>query len=315
MNPLPSAMPGKSHGGGRLLFFDAHNHLQDERFEGRRQELMTAARRAGVVRMVVNGACEEDWPAVARLAREFPEVIPSFGYHPWYLGERTNGWRETLVKWLDQTPGAVLGEVGVDRWMLENPDRWRRYRQGAVSFAGDPPDWSLQETMLVAQLEIAAARELPVTIHCLRAFGRLLEILASGPRLRAGFLLHSYGGPFELVDRFAELGGYFGFPGSFLDPRKQRQQEVFRRIPLDRLLVETDAPDQMPPESYRPSVLTGPTGNLLNVPANLAAIHAGLAALIGKPLESLTGQLAGNFDRLFGVQRPGISMESRDVEG
>jgi TatD DNase family protein len=308
-------MPGKSQVGGRLLFFDAHNHLQDERFEGRRQELMTVARGAGVVRMVVNGACEEDWPAVARLAREFPEVIPSFGYHPWYLGERTNGWRETLVKWLDQTPGAVLGEVGVDRWMLENPDRWRRYRQGAVSFAGDPPDWSLQETMLVAQLEIAAARELPVTIHCLRAFGRLLEILASGPRLRAGFLLHSYGGPFELVDRFAELGGYFGFPGSFLDPRKQRQQEVFRRIPIDRLLVETDAPDQMPPESYRPSVLTGPTGSLLNVPANLAAIHAGLAALIGKPLESLTGQLAGNFDRLFGVQCPGISMESRDVEG
>jgi len=150
------------------------------------------------------------------------------------------------------------------------------------------------------QLEIAAARGLPVTIHCLQTFGRLLKILENGPRPGSGFLLHSYGGPVELVDRFAELGGYFGFPGSALDPRRQRQKEVFRRIPIERLLVETDAPDQMPPELHRPSVLTGPSGSLLNVPANLPAIHAGLAELTGQSLESLAGQLAENFHRLFG---------------
>ena len=304
MNPGSSPAKESSAPGGRLRFFDAHNHLQDERFQGRWEELVHSARSVGVERMVVNGACEEDWPMVAMLAGQFPEVIPSFGYHPWYLGERTSAWRETLIGWLDGTPGAVLGEVGLDQWMLENPDRWRRYRQGATAFAGEPPEWSLQESMLVSQLEIAAARGLPVTIHCLRAFGRLLEILASGPHPGAGFLLHSYGGPVELVDRFVELGGYFGFPGSALDPRKQRQQEVFRRIPIERLLVEMDAPDQMPPESQRPSVLTGPSGTLLNVPANLPAIHAGLASLIGDSLESLTEQLAGNFDRLFGSSLP-----------
>jgi hypothetical protein len=100
-----------------------------------------------------------------------------------------------------------------------------------------------------------------------------------------------------------------------LSPLLQKGPFRWMTCPFICPQVETDAPDQMPPESYRPSVLTGPTGSLLNVPANLAAIHAGLAALIGKPLESLTGQLAGNFDRLFGVQCPGISMESRDVEG
>ena len=315
MNPSTPVSSGAPQGSGRFRFFDAHNHLQDERFVGRWEELMSAAREAGVVRMVVNGACEEDWPVVAMLARQFPEVIPSFGYHPWYLGERTPAWQERLVGWLDQTTGAVVGEIGVDRWMLENPDRWRRYRQGTLSFAGDPPEWSLQESMFVQQIEIAAVRGLPVMIHCLRSFGRLLEILSGGPRLRAGFLLHSYGGPVELVDRFAELGGYFGFPGSFLDPRKQRQQEVFLQIPIERLLVETDAPDQLPPETHRHSGLTSPAGNLLNVPANLPAIHAGLARLIGLSLESFTEQMAGNFDRLFGVRPPGVSMESRDVEG
>lgn len=303
MNPGPSSSTDPSASRGRLRFFDAHNHLQDERFEGRWEELIQAVRGVGVERMVVNGSCEEDWPVVAMLAERFPEVIPSFGYHPWYLGERTSAWRETLIGWLDRTPGAVVGEVGVDRWMLENPDRWQRYRQGAAVFAGDPPDWALQESMFLSQLEIAAARGLPVTIHCLRAFGRLLEILSSGPRPEAGFLLHSYGGPVELVDRFVELGGYFGFPGSALDPRRQRQQEVFRRIPIGRLLVETDAPDQMPPESHRPSVLTGPSGSLLNVPANLPAIHAGLAELTRQSLESLAGRLAENFHRLFGSLR------------
>lgn len=303
MNPSASATENPSASHGRLRFFDAHNHLQDERFGGRWDELIDAARAVGVERMVVNGSCEEDWPVVAMLAERFPEVIPGFGYHPWYLGERTPAWREALIGWLDRTPGAVVGEIGVDRWMLENPDRWRRYRQGTTPFAGDPPDWALQESMWVDQLELAAARGLPVTIHCLRAFGRLLEVLANGPRPGPGFLLHSYGGPVELVDRFAELGGYFGFPGSALDPRRQRQQEVFRRIPIERLLVETDAPDQMPPESHRPSVLTGPSGSLLNVPANLPAIHAGLAELTGRSLESLTGQLAENFHRFFGSIR------------
>lgn len=303
MNLDPSSPEHLSASLGRLRYFDAHNHLQDERFEGRWEELIHAARGVGVERMVVNGSCEEDWPVVAMLAERFPEVVPSFGYHPWYLGERTPAWRETLIGWLDRTPGAVVGEIGVDRWMLENPDRWRRYRQGAIPFAGEPPEWALQESMVISQLEIAAARGLPVTIHCLRAFGRLLEILENGPRPGPGFLLHSYGGPMELVDRFAELGGYFGFPGSALDPRRQRQQEVFRRIPIERLLVETDAPDQMPPERHRPSVLTGLSGSLLNVPANLPAIHAGLAELTGRSLESLTGQLAENFHRLFGPSR------------
>ena len=98
-----------------MRLYDAHNHLQDERFGGVQDELMTACRATGVAGMVVNGACESDWPRVLELARRFPEVIPSFGYHPWYLEERTPRWQETLVGFLDQVPSAI-GEVGLDRW-------------------------------------------------------------------------------------------------------------------------------------------------------------------------------------------------------
>ncbi|HEV2692967.1 MAG TPA: TatD family hydrolase, partial [Verrucomicrobiae bacterium] len=98
-----------------MNFYDAHNHLQDDRFGGRQSELLTACEKAGVRRMVVNGACESDWPQVLALARASEIVLPSFGYHPWYLSECTPDWRSNLEKFLDKIPSAV-GEIGLDRW-------------------------------------------------------------------------------------------------------------------------------------------------------------------------------------------------------
>ncbi len=72
-----------------MRFYDAHNHLQDERFAKNRADLIATAVGHGVTKMVVNGACEEDWPLVRDLVKEFPQVLPSFGYHPWYL-QRAN---------------------------------------------------------------------------------------------------------------------------------------------------------------------------------------------------------------------------------
>ena len=103
-----------------MRLYDAHNHLQDERFGGCQPELVAACRASGVVRMVVNGATESDWPDVARLAREFPDfVIPAFGLHPWYVAARGPRWFDQLREHLDALPGAVIGEIGLDRWILD----------------------------------------------------------------------------------------------------------------------------------------------------------------------------------------------------
>jgi TatD DNase family protein len=169
-----------------LHLYDAHNHLQDSRFGGRQAELIAACRSQGVQRMVVNGSCEADWPEVLTLAGQFPEVLPSFGCHPWYVHERTPGWLKILNEFLDQVPSTV-GEIGLDRW---KPD---------LSYAG-------QEEVFIAQLRVASERNLPASIHCLQAWGRMLEILKTEPRPARGFLLHSYGGPKEMVKCFADLG-------------------------------------------------------------------------------------------------------------
>lgn len=236
--------------------------------------------------MVVNGACEADWPQVRALASQFPElVLPSFGYHPWYIGERTQGWLAALEEALDGVGTRVgVGEIGLDRW------------KPGLHYEG-------QEEVFLAQLELAARRNLPVSIHCLQAWGRMLELLRSHPRPPRGFLLHSYGGSREMVPLFAELGAYFSFPGYFAHHRKERQRAAFKEVPLDRLLVETDAPDQLPPDLLLQHRVEGASG-VLNHPANLGAIQAYLSAMLGLPPEELAGRLQANFDRLFQPRLP-----------
>lgn len=281
-----------------LRLYDAHNHLQDERFAGRQAELLSVAARQGVAGMVVNGSCEEDWPQVLAVARSATpagvRIVPSFGYHPWYIHERTGQWQQNLVHFLDQVPSAV-GEIGLDRWKPE------------LAYDG-------QEEVFCAQLQLAAERNLPVSIHCLQAWGRMFDLLKSGPRPARGFLLHSYGGSKEMVKPLADLGAYFSLPGYYAHERKSRQRETFRRVPAERLLIETDAPDQMLPDSHRgenpvpnnsgPATifpLTDPaTGKPLNHPANLPAVYAFAANLFGEPVEALAARVEQNFLRLFG---------------
>jgi TatD DNase family protein len=263
-----------------MKLHDAHNHLQDERFGGRQEQLVREANDAGVARMVVNGSCEEDWPAVAELARRLPQVLASFGYHPWYLSERTPDWQTQLVQFLDGTP-SVIGEIGLDRWKPDLP-------------------YEGQEDAFVWQLRLAAERNLAASLHCLKAWGRLHELLRENPRPARGFLLHSYGGSREMVEPLARLGAFFSFPGYFMHERKQRQREVFAAVPLDLLLIETDAPDQLLPESETGFPLTDAGGKPLNHPANLVRVYEFVAAQRGMRVEALADQLAENFQRLFG---------------
>ena len=102
-----------------------------------------------------------------------------------------------------------------------------------------------------------------------------------------------------MVPTFAKLGAYFSFPGYYLHERKLRQRETFRAIPPDRLLIETDAPDQPLPADKIQHPLTDPTGQPLNHPANLPAVYAGLAIFLDEPLAMLTARIAENFTRLF----------------
>lgn len=259
--------------------FDAHNHLQDRRLDDVREPFLADHTRLGILGMVVNGTQESDWPAVERLARGNPAVIPSFGLHPWRVAGRSPNWLADLESRLE-SGAAAMGEIGLDRWVEPRED-------------GD------QEAVFIAQLRLAQRLNLPATIHCLRAFGRLLELLRKIGPPPSGFLLHAYGGPAEMLPPFVELGAYFSFSGHFAHDRKEKAREVFKAIPADRLLVETDAPDMPPPAAMR----LGPAESEINHPGNLPAIQGYLAALRGVDPTALSAQLEANFNRLFGKVR------------
>lgn len=260
--------------------FDVHNHLQDI---ADAEAAVREAREAGVTRMVVNGSTEADWPRVAELALRFPEtVIPAFGLHPWYVAERTPAWRTVLEKYLVRFPESAVGEIGLDRWI-----------------AGY--DWKDQLAVFLEQWRLGVALGRPIEVHCLKAFGPLEQALRRETKPGRGWVLHSYGGPAEMVPAFAALGASFSFSGYFLHERKiAGRSEVFRRFPADRLLIETDAPDMAPPEERRRFPCPpGPDGKPLNRPGNLVSVAEGLAEILGVPAEELATLTTGNALRMF----------------
>lgn len=278
-----------------IPLYDCHNHLQDERLDSCRDHALAAAVGQGVVRMVVNGSVESDWPTVLALARKHPVVLPSFGVHPWYVRELSPDWRQNLERHLDAVPSAI-GEIGLDRWI-------QNY------------DLPAQEEVFLWQWNLAVERHLPVSVHCLRVWGRLFELLSQAPRLSTGFLLHSYGGPKEMVAPLVALGAYFSLSGYFAHERKATQRDAFKVVPPERLLLETDAPDMWPPENCNRFPLTdASSGKPLNHPANLPMVYAFAAQLLDRPLEVLAGEVERNFYRLFGNILPSPSSRAHRTE-
>ena len=265
--------------------FDAHNHLQDARLLHRLPELLPALQDARIRHCIVNGTCEDDWPHVMTLARRYPDLVqPSLGLHPWKIASRSPDWMEKLTHSLTLHPGTVfLGECGLDRWMKD-------------------PHFEDQREIFTLQLALAAEHDLPLSVHCLQAWGPLLKILRANPLPSRGFLLHSYTGSPELVPELAEIGAHFSFSGYFLRKHKERTRAAFRQVPLDRLLVETDAPDMLPPDNHIEFPLQDLEERPLNHPANLPHVVRGLAHLLGHDEPDLRTLLADNFRRFFGME-------------
>lgn len=275
--------------------YDAHLHLQFEELQANLGEITAELDRIHLNGAVVNGTTPDDWPAVSALADRFRWVVPSYGVHPWDCGNRPREWLNQLKARLAAEPRARIGEIGLDQWILERakPDDPR-----LTGLRRAPLDEQLD--VFNAQLALAAHYNRAASIHCLDAWGALLDALKTTARPACGFLLHAYSGPLEMVSAFTALGAYFSFNGSFLDPRKEKLRAVYTAIPANRLLVETDAPAMsLPAALARYALPAGPGGEPVNHPANLVATYDALASWRSTPLPALAAQIEANFLRLF----------------
>lgn len=269
-----------------MLLFDAHNHLQDGKLHPFLPGILRDLAGLPLAGAVVNGTREADWPAVAALAGANPWVLPSYGLHPWWLAERSPHWQKRLTAQVESAIAAGkpvgLGETGLDRWMRDH-------------------DLPAQEEALRVHIRLAARHNLPLSLHCLRAWGAMLDLLRTETLPARGFLLHAYGGPGEMVAEFVKLGAFFSFSGNFLAPERRHKCEPFLLIPPERLLAETDAPAMPLPVAAARFPLPGG----LNHPGNIVAVYEGLAQVRGWSIAETARILAANYARLFGSNTGG----------
>ncbi|KDP39579.1 hypothetical protein JCGZ_02599 [Jatropha curcas] len=317
-----------------MKLFDAHCHLQDPRIINQAPQLIATAVNSGVVHFAVNGVCEKDWHLVKDMANQYPSVIPCFGLHPLYIAERTPNWMNTLKEFFKANPSAAVGEIGLDK-----------------GSRGKKIDIMDQVEVFKQQLELAKELNRPASIHCVRAFGDLLETMRSMGPFPAGVILHSYLGSAEMVPEFAKLGAYFSFSGFLMFMKVQKAKRMLKAVSSDRILLETDSPDAVPNSNLDSLFLvdgdkSAPEGiqsqgenfgsntaslsndrshpstdasslprETLNHPANILNVLDYVASLLDMTKEELAGHSYRNAVRIFSYQSSKVLENSNRVAG
>lgn len=259
-----------------MKLFDCHCHLQDQRILPDIENIMERAGSAGIEKLSCCGTSEANWNSVIEIAGRFPSVIPSFGLHPWHTADRSDEWLANLEKNLLSHPKAGLGEIGLDHGLAERND-------------------DEQEEIFIQQLMLASKLERPLSIHCRRAWGRLVPILKEHGPFPSGFVVHAYSGATEILDDLFSLGGSISFSGSITRSGNKRGHKSAAAAPLDRLLIETDAPDMMP--VIRDASI--PDEDSPNEPANLIYTLKSIAALKNISVEAAAETTYRNACGLF----------------
>ena len=218
-----------------------------------------------------------DWDDVEALAATEGGVVPAFGVHPWYLpeGHTSANWLPELEERLLRWPGAWVGEIGLDR------------------SAG--PALELQEAAFAPQLELAGRLGRVCTLHCRRTWDRLNWYLARRKHREVPVVLHSFSASLPVARQLLELNAWFSFSGALTRSRNARLPEVFKALPRDRVLLETDAPDLLPEALWREN----PRGR--NECAHVVHVLTVAARLWECTLDQAAGQFWENSRQIAGL--------------
>ena len=266
-----------------LDLIDIGSNLTHDSFAQDRDAVMARALQAGVRRQIVTGADLPHSHAAALLAARHPSRLWSTaGVHPHHAQSLTPAHHAELIELLQLDCVVAVGECGLDYFRNLSPP-------------------AAQRAAFTAQLEMAAQIAKPVFLHQRDAHGDFTAILKEFDGRLHGGVAHCFtGGQLEL-ETYLALGLHIGITGWACDERRGVElRGVVPRIPSDRLLIETDAPDQLLPDAKNRFPLSGTDGQSLNHPANLAAVYAGLAEFLEEKPESLARRVEENFQRIFG---------------
>ncbi|MBA4502824.1 TatD family hydrolase [Marinobacterium marinum] len=252
------------------MLIDTHCHLDFPVFAADRPGVLARARLAGVQRMVVPAVDVDNFQSVLALCAEASDLYPALGLHPCFSHDAEPD-LATLTAALVAHPVVAIGEAGLD------------YRPGQM--AADR-----QRALLERQLQLACRHELPLLLHVVKAHDQVLALLRRYRPERGG-IIHAFSGSEQQARAYATLGFKLGIGGIITHTRARKQRRLAAELPLEWLVLETDAPD-MPLADYR---------DLPNEPARVAEVAAVLAELRGLSVAEVirvTGSTAQQLLRL-----------------
>jgi TatD DNase family protein len=271
MTPDPSALPDLLEPADLPRLVDSHTHLDFPDFDGQHADIVARAARAGVTRMVTICTRLRNVPRVQALAEAHPGVFFAAGTHPMSAAEEPMATVQDLVDLARHPKMVGIGETGLD------------YHYTADSAA-------VQQQSLRVHIQAARITGLPLIIHARAADDDIARILTEEHRAGAfTCVMHCFSSGPDLARAALDLGFYLSATGILTFPKSQALRDIFAAAPVDRILVETDAP-YLAPVPHR---------GKRNEPAYSALTAAAIAPLWGLTPDDFARQTSANFDRLF----------------
>ncbi|KGN02285.1 hydrolase TatD [Clostridium novyi A str. 4570] len=208
------------------MIFDSHAHYDDESFNEDREDVIKEIKENGVINVLNCGASMEGARDSFKLANKYDFFYAAVGIHPENAYELTEENYEEIKEMTKNPKVRAIGEIGLDYYWEENPPREK------------------QKEVFRKQMELAKELNMPVVIHDRDAHGDTLEIMKEFPEVKG--VVHCFSGSVEFARECLKLGYYIGFTGVVTFKNSKKIVEVAKEVPLDRMLVETDAPYMAP---------------------------------------------------------------------
>jgi TatD DNase family protein len=258
------------------VFVDSHCHLDFPELKENLPDVLAAMRANAVTHALVISVVLSDWPNVLALAESHPNLYATVGVHPDYEGVEEPS-VEQLVALSRRDKVVGIGETGLDYYRVEQ-------------FADRALEW--QRERFRVHIRAAKAARKPLVIHTRSASDDTVAIMRDEDAGAAGGVMHCFTETWNTASACLDLGFHISFSGIVTFKNAKELHDVARRVPLERMLIETDSP-YLAPVPFR-----GKT----NQPAYVKHVAEGIAALRGMPVEEVAARTTENFFRLFGIE-------------
>jgi len=249
---------------------DSHIHSDDPRLRDDFPAVMARARSAGVIGQVIPAVTREHWPRIKEYVAEYKDLYACYGLHPCFMAQHRAEDLQELPFWLGKERPVAVGECGLD-YSLADVNK------------------SEQQMCFGAQLALAREFRLPIVVHAHRAVEDVIRLIRASGHDRG--VVHSFNGSIQQAHRLMDLGFMMSFGGAVTYERATKLRAVFAALPLDSILLETDAPDQ--PDTAH--------AKQRNEPAYLFDVWEALSELREETANKVAKTTTANAKLLFGI--------------